>query len=187
MRQRAAAMLIAGVFAAGTFQRLSAMTYVSVDFQTLVGEAHAIAVGHVVAVEPRWREGRRGIETALTFEVEQYLKGDLGRTVTFAVPGGQLGRYRSVMPGAPVISEGDELVLFLTGSASSHTHVLGLSQGVFRIMTDRVRGVRLIVPEIPASAQAGATRIIRGDPARRPMSFEQFAGTVRTVLQRAGR
>jgi hypothetical protein len=55
-------------------------------------------------------------------------------------------------------------------------------------MTDRVRGVRLVVPEILASAATGTTRIVRGDPARRPMPLDQFAGTVRTVLtQRAGR
>ena len=77
MRQRTAAMLMAGLLmTGGGFRTLSAMTYVSVDFPTLVGQAHAIAVGRVVAVEPRWREGRRGIETALTLEVVQYLKGD---------------------------------------------------------------------------------------------------------------
>ena len=105
MRQRTAAMLMAGLLmTGGGFRTVSAMTYVSVDFPTLVGQAHAIAVGRVVAVEPRWREGRRGIETALTLEVVQYLKGDLGRTVTLNVPGGQMGRYRSVMPGAPAFT-----------------------------------------------------------------------------------
>ena len=189
MRQRTAAMLMAGLLmTGGGFRTLSAMTYVSVDFPTLVGQAHAIAVGRVVAVEPRWREGRRGIETALTLEVVQYLKGDLGRTVTLNVPGGQMGRYRSVMPGAPAFTEGEEIVLFLTADATRTPHVLGLGQGVFRIMTDRVRGERLVVPEILASAQAAPTRIVRGDSTRRPMPLDQFVSTVRSVLaQQAGR
>jgi hypothetical protein len=181
-------MLITGVLLGSVFESPSAMTYVAVDFPTLVGEAQAIAVGRVSAVEPRWREGRRGVETALTFEVDQYLKGDLGRSLTVVVPGGQMGRYRNVMPGAPVFSEGEEVVLFLAGDSSGSTRVFRLGQGVFRIMTDRVRGVRLVVPEILASAAAGTTRIVRGDPSRRPMPLDQFAGTVRTVLtQRAGR
>ena len=177
-------MLMAGFLMTGGFKALSAMTYVSVDFPTLVGQAHAIAVGHVVAVEPRWREGRRGIETALTLEVDQYLKGDLGRTVTLNVPGGQMGRYRSVMPGAPAFTEGEEVVLFLTADATRAAHVLGLGQGVFRIMTDRVRGERLVVPEILASAPGALTRIVRGDSTRRPMPLDQFTSTVRSLLAR---
>ena len=188
MRQRTAAMLMAAYLMTGGFKALSAMTYVSVDFPTLVGQAHAIAVGRVVAVEPRWREGRRGIETALTFEVDQYLKGDLGRTVSLNVPGGQMGRYRSVMPGAPAFTEGEEVVLFLTADTTRAAHVLGLGQGVFRIMTDRVRGERLVVPEILASAQGTPTRIVRGDSTRRPMPLDQFTSTVRSLLaQQAGR
>jgi hypothetical protein len=188
VRQRTAAALMAGLLIAGGFHAVSAMTYVAVDFPTLVGEAQAIAIGRVIAVQPRWRDGRRGVETALTFDVDQYLKGDLGRTVTFAIPGGQMGRYRSVMPGVPAISEGEELVLFLAGDAPEAARVLGLGQGVFRIMTDRERGVRLVIPELLATAQAGATRIVRGDLARRPMPLEQFAGAVRTILlQRGGR
>jgi len=175
---------MAGVLMTGGFKALSAMTYVSVDFPTLVGQAHAIAVGRVVAVEPRWREGRRGIETALTLAVDQYLKGDLGRTVTLSVPGGQMGRYRSVMPGAPAFTEGEEVVLFLTADATRAAHVLGLGQGVFRIMTDRVRGERLVVPEILTSAQGTPTRIVRGDSTRRPMPLDQFTTTVRSLLAR---
>jgi hypothetical protein len=174
-------MLITGGLAV-----VSAMTYVSVDFPTLVGKARAIAIGRVTSVQPRWREGRRGIETVLTFDVERYLKGDLGETVTLAVPGGQMGRFRTVMPGAPVFVEGEELVLFLAAEPSTPAHVLGLGQGVFRIMTDQVTGARLVVPEILTTAQAGATRIIRGDVSRRPLPVDQFVNAVRTALIQQG-
>jgi hypothetical protein len=186
--RRAAALLMAGFVIAGGCHAISAMTYISVDFPTLVGEAQAIAIGRVAAVQPRWRSERRGVETALTFDVAQYLKGDLGRTVTLVVPGGQMGRYRSVMPGAPTFTDGEELILFLTVDTSRNARVLGLGQGVFRIMTDHASGARLVVPEILRAAPAGATKIVRGDLTRRPMPLEQFARTVRTVLlERAGR
>jgi hypothetical protein len=166
----------------------SAMTYVSVDFPTLVGNAHAIAVGHVLAAQPRWREGRRGIETALTFEVERYLKGDLGRIVTLAVPGGQMGRYRSIMPGAPVFAENEELVLFMMSDAPSAAHLLGLGQGVFRVMTDAATGAHVVVPEILALASTGSTKVVRGDLTRRPLPLEQFAAAVHSALRsQAGR
>jgi hypothetical protein len=188
VRQRAAALLMAGMLIAEGGAVGSAMTYVSADFPTLVRQAHAIAIGRVTSVQPRWREGRRGIETALTFDVEQYLKGDLGETVTLTVPGGQMGRYRTVMPGAPVFAEDEELVLFLAAGTPSSAHVLGLGQGVFRIMTDQENGARLVVPEILTTAQAGAIRLVRGDVSRRPMLLEQFASAVRAALvQEAGR
>lgn len=187
MKLRGAALLIAGLLVAagaGT----SAMTYVPVDFPTLVGDAHAIAIGRVVAAQPRWREGRRGIETALTFEVERYLKGNLGRTVTLAVPGGQMGRYRSIMPGAPVIVENEELVLFMLSDAPSSAHLLGLGQGVFRIMMDGASGARIVVPEILTFASTVSAKVVRGDLTRRPLPLEQFAAAVRSAMSlRAGR
>jgi hypothetical protein len=187
VKQRAAAMLMAGTLIASGFN-VSAMTYVSADFPTLVGEARAIAIGRVVALQPRWREGRRGIETVLVLDVERYLKGNLGPTVALAVPGGQMGRYRSMVPGAPVFAEGEELVLFLAAGAPSAAHLLGLGQGVFRIMTDRASGLRLVVPEILATVPSGPVKVVRGDVTRRPMPLEQFAGAVRTaLLQQAAR
>jgi hypothetical protein len=188
VRQRAAAMLIAGTLIASGFNAVSAMTYLSADFPTLVREARAIAIGRVVTVQPRWREGRRGIETVLTLDVERYLKGDLGPTVALAVPGGQMGRYRSVMPGAPVLAEGEEVVLFLAVDTPGAAHLLGLGQGVFRIMTDRASGLRLVVPEILGAVPTGPVKVVRGDAARRPLPLEQFAGAVRAaLLQQAAR
>ena len=75
--------------------------------------ARAIVHGRVIAIEPRWADGRRRIETLVTVHAEEYLKGDLGSEVTFKVPGGQMGPYRSVMVGAPTFQSGDEIVVFL--------------------------------------------------------------------------
>jgi hypothetical protein len=54
-----------------------------------------------VPTETRWTVDRRAIETVVTLDVEAWLKGSLGRTVQFVVPGGALGRYRSIFVGAP--------------------------------------------------------------------------------------
>jgi hypothetical protein len=182
MKRLAATLTVCVVSAIGS-STPHAMTYVATDFPTLVGEARAIAVGRVVSLAPQWKEGRRGIETLLTLEVDQYLKGDLGQFVTLAVPGGEMGRYRSVMPGAPSFVEGEELVLFLAGDGAGMPHVLGLGQGVFRIMTDRARGARIVVPEILMAVGSGTVRIVRGDRTRRPSTLEQFAAEVRGAMQ----
>jgi hypothetical protein len=164
-----------------------AIVYVSTDFPTLVAEARAIAVGRVVATEARWTDGRRAIETLVTIEVEQYLKGDLGQSVTLRTPGGQVGPYLSVMPGAPRFAEGDDVVLFLVGDAPALPHVLGLGQGVFRIVVDPA-GRRVVVPEVLVTPTAGPMPVVRGDAARRPSPLDRFAADVKAlVAQKGGR
>ena len=78
-----------------------AMVYVPMTFKALVTEARVIVVGRVAGTDAQWTDGRRSIETLVTIDVEQYLKGDMGRSVTIRVPGGQVGPYLSLMPGAP--------------------------------------------------------------------------------------
>jgi hypothetical protein len=160
-----------------------AIVYVSTDFPTLVADARAIVVGRVVALESRWNDGRHGIETLVTLEVEQYLKGDLGTSVTVRTPGGQIGPYLSVMPGAPRFAEGDEVALFLAGNGPALPHVLGLGQGVFRIVVDGA-GRRVVVPEMLSASSQVATPVVRGDLMRRPAPLDRFVAEVKTLVAR---
>ena len=160
-----------------------AIVYVSTDFPTLVADARAIVVGRVVALESRWNDGRHGIETLVTIEVEQYLKGDLGTSVTVRTPGGQIGPYLSVMPGAPRFAEGDEVALFLAGNGPALPHVLGLGQGVFRIVLDGA-GRRVVVPEMLSASSQVPTPVVRGDLMRRPAPLDRFTAEVKALAAR---
>ena len=95
-----------------------------------------IAYARVVDVRPEWAEGGGWIDSVVTAEVVSLHEGRLGRTVQFKVPGGRLGRYRSVIVGAPVFARGDEAVLFLKSHADGLPDVFGLNQGVFRVKVD---------------------------------------------------
>jgi hypothetical protein len=178
MRGRLALLTLAAVLAATASAR--AIVYVAADFQTLVGEARAIVIGRVVALQPQWTDGRRGIETLMSLEVEQSLKGDAGSSVVVRVPGGQIGPYLSMMPGAPQFSEGDEVVLFLAGAPPALPHILALGQGVFRIVSDPVTGARTVVPEL-LRASGDNVRVVRGDLTRRPTSLARFILDVRRI------
>ncbi len=158
-----------------------AMVYVPMTFKALVTEARVIVVGRVTATDAQWTDGRRSIETLVTIDAEQYLKGDMGRSLTIRVPGGQVGPYLSLMPGAPRFSPGDQVVLFLAGDGPSIPHVLGLGQGVFRVVTSAPSGARTVIPELLTAAGAGAVAIVRGDPARRPAPLDRFAADVRAL------
>jgi hypothetical protein len=154
-----------------------------IEFRELVATAPVIVHGDVVDVRSEWVDGRRAVETFVTVEARDYMKGNLGERVTFKVPGGQLGRYRTVFVGAPTFQPGDEVVLFLKTSGPSFPFVIGLSQGVFRIVTEPRTGRRLVTPPVVMGMSALDTvKVVRGDAARRPVPIETFRDSVRRLI-----
>jgi hypothetical protein len=108
-------------------------------------------------------------------------KGGAARSVTFRMPGGQVGRYRRVMIGVPEFEPGDEAILFLQGRPPLLPTLFGLSQGVYRIV--RTGDGEAVVTPPPLISHGEATeRVVRGDPARRPISMNDFAREMRTLL-----
>ena len=165
-----------------------ATVYISANLSELTTDARAVAYGRVIALQAQWLDERRSIETLVTLEVETYVKGDLGRTVTLRVPGGQMGPYRSVMLGAPTFVEGEEVVVFLAASGPAIPHLVGLAQGVFRVRTDVTTGARLVTPEIvrmPSLTSVEPVRVVRGDGSRRPAPLASFLQEVRALAGRA--
>jgi hypothetical protein len=100
------------------------------------------------------------------------------------VPGGRLGRYRSVVVGAPQFVRGDEAVLFLKTHGDELPDVFGLNQGVFRIRIDSVTGQRVVVPPVLKAPEANAAPqpVVRGALDRRPLTFDSFGARVRDAM-----
>jgi hypothetical protein len=154
-----------------------------IEFRELVATAPVIVHGQVVDVRAGWADGRRSVETFVTIAVTEYLKGDLGERMTFRIPGGQLGRYRTIFVGAPEFSEGDEVVLFLKYSGASYPYIIGLSQGAFRVVPEERTGRRMVTTPIVMGKGGGdAERIVRGDVTRKPLPIDAFRDAVRQVL-----
>ena len=170
-------MLVACLLASRAAQ---ATVVVAADLDELTRDARTIVRGRVVALEARLTDDRRRVETLVTLEAESYLKGTLGATVQFRVPGGQLGRFRSIFVGAPEFVPGQRVVVFLGVRGPSIPYVLGLSQGAFHVEPG-ADGWTVMSPAIPtATAQAG--KIVRGDPERRPMALAEFERQVRVLV-----
>jgi hypothetical protein len=155
-----------------------AMVVLPADLGTLSRQAGAIVRGRVSAVEFRWTDDRRRVETLVTLEVESQLKGGTGESVTFVVPGGRLGRYRSVMVGAPEFERDQRVIVFLGHTGPSLPFVLGLGQGVYRVVRS---GTGWVVTPPALIATATPTRVVRGDPARRPLEIAAFEQQVRAL------
>ena len=159
---------------------LSAMVVVPAEFSEMVTTSDLVVRGRVVETRGQLVGDRRTIETVVTLTVVDAIKGQPGETVYFRVPGGQVGRYRRVMVGAPEFTSGDEVVLFLKGRPPGVPFPFGLSQGVYRVVRDAA-GRSLVTPPIVSEAVG---RVVRGDVSRRPVELSAFTRTVRSIVER---
>ena len=142
---------------------LSATVLLPAEFRDVVNGSQIIVYGRVSSVRSQWTEGRRRIESLVTLEAADFYRGTPSRTVTFRVPGGEVGRYKSVTVGAPEFKPGDEAVLFLKSQGPAVPQVFGLNQGVFRVRVDARSGRRLVtMPILTARSAAQVKATIQG-------------------------
>ena len=151
------------------------------EFREIVGGSEIIVYGRVVDAAAEMSVDRKQIDTVVTFEVGTYLKGGHGETLTFRVPGGQIGRFRSVTVGAPTFVPGDEVVLFLRRREDGLPYVFGLNQGVFRVQREARTQRRMVLPPLMARAD-GPEPVVRGGASRSPMALEAFGAQVSAVI-----
>ncbi len=155
-----------------------ATVLIPADLAELSREALVIARGQVVAIDARWSDGRRSIETVVTLEAESYLKGEMGRVVQFRVPGGSMGRYRNIVMGAPQFTLGQRVIVFLGATGPRMPFVLGLSQGVYRLGVTPSGDVLVSPPPVMPGV---AGPIVRGAVMRRPAALPDFERSVRAL------
>jgi hypothetical protein len=178
MRTCAVALLMLSTIAV---VRPDATVVIATDLAQLSQRATAIARGRVSAVQGRWTDDRRTIETIVTLEVDGYLKGALGQTLQFRVPGGQLGRFRSVVVGAPEFAADERLVVFLGATGPMVPYILGLNQGVYRIVPAPAGAGWLVTPPPLVPTASASAEIVRGDVSRRPLALGDFEQRVRAL------
>jgi hypothetical protein len=159
---------------------VTAITVTPMTFEELVHESTAVVYARVADVRGQWTADRRGIDSIVTLQAVQYLKGNLGETVLMRLPGGEAGGMISVLPGAPSVRSGDLVVLFLGARGPAMLSPVGLTQGVFRVVHDARTGSTLVTPPPLKGSVAG--RIVRGAADRRALTLTVFAAEVRAVL-----
>ena len=166
---------------------LYATTIVPAEFREVISGSQMIVHGRVVEVRSVLVDGRRQIDTIVTLDVGTVLKGGSVETVTFRVPGGTVGRYRSTMVGAPQFEVGEEVVMFLRTNGPAIPYVFGLSQGVFRVRTDPRTGERVVMSPVLTASGDGPQTVTRGAPDRRPVPLDDFGAQVRAAIKGAAR
>jgi hypothetical protein len=159
-----------------------AITVVPMTFEQLVDEAAAVVYARVRDVHGQWTDDRRGIDSIVQMDALRYFKGDLGARVPLRLPGGEAGGRLHVLPGAPVLRDGDLVVVFLAARGPAIPTALGLGQGIFRVATDRATGAALVTPPPLKASDLG--RVLRGAADRRSLTIDEFSSHVSARLER---
>lgn len=165
-----ALMAMSGITAGAT-------TVAPMSFTELVNESAAVVYGRVTEVRGQWTDDRRSLESVVTLDVMSAFKGSPGSTIAFSVPGGQSGRFMQFMPGVPMFTRGDLIVVFLTARGVRLPGPTGLSQGVFRAAPEGPSGSIVVAPPVLSTS----AKIVRGDPQRRRLTLAAFGDAVRAV------
>ena len=136
--------------------------------ESLDEAADLVIRGRVGQQWSKWDEAHRRIWTYTEIEVLEDLRGSgtAPELVTVRILGGTVGEVSMRMSGAPELTPGDELVLFLRAAGPEQWSIVGLSQGAFRLQ--RRDELVLAIPLLEGLAfvplrteQVGQTRLVR--------------------------
>jgi hypothetical protein len=163
---------------------LAATVFVPAEFKEIVADAGLIVRGRVTDVRPMSVPGG-GVESIVTVGIETVLKGQANGFVSMRIPGGDAGRYRHVMLGAPVLRNGQRAVFFLKRGNDAVWRPIGLSMGVYPVHTDPQSGQSLVRPPVVAGRTASMGPVIRGDARRKHLGVQEFESLVQLII--AGR
>ncbi|HUR19581.1 MAG TPA: hypothetical protein VMZ90_02150 [Vicinamibacterales bacterium] len=160
-----------------------ASTFLSAEFREVVSEASTIVRGRVTDVRAM-RSTAGDVESVVTIAVETALKGSGETFVSMRVPGGTIGRYRTVMPGAPVMRVGEQAVFFLKRGPGNSLWPVGLAQGIYRVSSSG-GPVRMVqAPVLPGVTTNAVGVVVRGDVRRKALPLAEFESLVRLLLTR---
>ena len=122
-----------------------ATTVLEKSFAALVQEAEIIAVGSVTAIAAEWDADREAPFTLVTFSNLDILKGAAATPLTLRFLGGPTpdGSILQIA-GVPQFTIGERNVLFVAGNDHYAVPLVGIWQGVYRVVFDSTRGVDTI-------------------------------------------
>ena len=114
----------------------SATVLIEQDVEALSRASETVVHARVIDIASRWNQTRTMIETDVTLDVIQDLRGSSRRHPVIVVPGGWVDGYRQVIDGAPQFDLNDEVVVFVRRDAAGRLCVTGFAQGLSRITRD---------------------------------------------------
>ena len=135
------------VFIGLAFARVSATTVIPPTFEQLVQQAELIFQGTVTDCHSVWEGegGQRHIETYVTFNVEDSVKGQAGTSYTIRMLGGTVGDQTMEVTDTPKFKVGDREILFVEHNNEQFVPLVGISCGRFHVQRDEETGRDIVV------------------------------------------
>jgi len=158
---------------------LSASIVVPATLDELAGEAELVVHARVAHVETRQAPGTRRVERLVSFDVLRALKGSPSGTVQVVLAGGTFGRYRTVVPGVPDLTQGEEVVLFLRAWPARGLQLVGFTQGFLRVRVDASTGERVVAAPVAAGSDGP---VVRGATDRGPQPLARIEARIARVV-----
>jgi hypothetical protein len=114
-----------------------ATTMMPLDLKALVQRADRVALVTVLSSESHWTEGHDAIYTDAVVRVDRVYKGAVksGETVMVRREGGSVDGVGMRVHGSPVLSPGEQAVVFLEARAGA-SWVVGMAQGKWHVATE---------------------------------------------------
>lgn len=124
------------------------LSVVARPFAELVKRADLVLAGTVKEVHSQFADHGVDQNTIFSYVTLTDLQVVKGRVTTsdyvLRVPGGVMGRFAQDYPGIPLFQAGQSYLLFIRGNHRDFFPVVGIGQGVFRILTN-ARGQRVVI------------------------------------------
>jgi len=129
------------------FARLTATTVIPPTFEQLVQQAELIFQGTVTDVRSVWEgEGaQRHIDTYITFQIGENVKGNAGSSYTIRILGGTLGDETMEVTDTPKFKVGDSDILFVEHNNDQFVPLVGINNGRFHVQRDEQTGRDIVV------------------------------------------
>lgn len=177
-----AVLLLLGLLSAAPAYSL---TVVPRSFDELVQLADVVMVGTVQDVRSEFADNDpdQNILSFVSFKELQIIKGEVPtQEYTLQVPGGVVGRFAQNYPGIPQFQPGQRYVVFIRGNHRDFFPVVGVTQGVFQVLTDG-QGRQVVVRD-DIALQAGLTRLLSSITHNAP-SLDTFLRQIKALLPAA--
>lgn len=130
MRAFVACLAALGLFAAGPAWATSVPR---LSFEELTDRSEVIVQGDITQKWTNWDAGHKQIWTHYELSVTRALKGNPGASVTISEPGGVLGELGMRIPGTPVYTVDDHVLVFLARMPNGLLRTTGWGQGQYRV------------------------------------------------------
>jgi len=194
LRRICVPLLILWAFLPGQSGVSLATTVDPPNFGDLVKEADVVFDGVVTEIQASWvgAGAARHIESAVTFQVLDTLKGRAATPYVLKVAGGTVGDVRMEIADAPAFATGQRMILFVEKNGSQFIPLVGVMHGQIRVAHDEVTQRDVLRDHndrtlfgVDDLGQTEAQRAAMRAPAipMAPMTPDSFKAEIRNRLQ----